>query len=92
VDDLGTFWTAVGAVKTALGVSPDVRLVFKEYPEKEGFLEALMDLLSGSAAGVRAAEGLSALMRSPAVSAVVDAMDAAPRGQVELRATNLPGK
>ena len=91
VDDLGTFWTAVGAVKTALGVSPDVRLVFKEYPEKEGFIDALTDLLSGSTAGIRAAEGLSTVMRSPAMSALMNAFDTAPRGQVELRTTNLPG-
>ncbi|HEX4159414.1 MAG TPA: signal peptide peptidase SppA [Rhizomicrobium sp.] len=92
VDDLGTFWTAVGAVKTAIGVSPDVRLVFKQYPEKEGFFEALADLLSGSATGIRAAEGLSTLMRSPAVSTLANAIQEAPRGQVELRSTNLPGQ
>ncbi|HEY3637554.1 MAG TPA: signal peptide peptidase SppA [Rhizomicrobium sp.] len=91
VDDLGTFWTAVGAVKTAIGVSPDVRLVFKEYPEKEGFFEVFAELLSGTSAGMRTVEGLSTLMRNPAVSAVVNAVDAAPRGQVELQATNLPG-
>ncbi len=92
VDDLGTFWTAVGAVKTAIGVSPDVRLVFKLYPEKEGFFAALADLLSGAPAGIRAAEGLSTLMRSPAVSTLVDAVAGTPRGQVELQATNLPGQ
>jgi len=90
VDDLGTFWTAVGEVKTAIGVSPDVRLVFKLYPEKEGFLEAITDLVSGSSAGMRAMEGLSTLMRSPGVSAVVNAIEGAPRNPVELRATNLP--
>jgi protease-4 len=92
VDDIGTFWTAVGAVKTAIGVSPDVRLVFKEYPEREGFFEALTDLLSGTTAGMRAAEGLSTLMRSPAVSALTNAVESAPHGQVELRATNLPAQ
>lgn len=92
VDDLGTFWTAVGAVKTAIGVSPDVRLVFKLYPEKEGFFDELTDLLSGSAAGIRAAEGLSTVMRSQTVSAFMNAVEGAPRGQVELQATNLPGQ
>jgi protease IV len=92
VDELGTFWTAVGAVKTAIGVSPDVRLVFKLYPEKEGFFEELEDLLSGSSAGIRAAEGLSTLMRSPGVNAVVNAVEGTPRSPVELRATNLPGQ
>jgi protease-4 len=90
VDELGTFWTAVGAVKTAIGVSPDMRLVFKLYPEKEGFFEELEDLLSGSSAGIRATEGLSTLMRSPGVRAVVNAVEGTPHGPVELRATNLP--
>jgi protease-4 len=92
VDELGTFWTAAGAVKTALGVSPDVRLVFKLYPEKEGLFETLSDLLSGTSAGMRAVEGLSTLMRSPGVSAVVNAVEGAPRNPVELRATNLPAQ
>jgi protease-4 len=92
VDDLGTFWTAAGAVKTALGLSPDARLVFKLYPEKEGFLEMLADLLSGSATGIRAAEGVSTLMRSPVMSTLMNAMDGAPRAQVEFKATNLPAQ
>ena len=92
VDELGTFWTAAGAVKTALGVSPDVRLVFKLYPEKEGLFETLSDLLSGTSAGMRAVEGLSTLMRSPGVSAVVNAVEGAPHDPVELRATNLPAQ
>lgn len=90
VDDLGTFWTAVGEVKKAIGVSPDVRLVFREYPEREGFFAALAEFFSGSAAGLRAVEGLSTLVQQPAVHAVVGAFDRAPREPVELRATNLP--
>ncbi|MGH6877405.1 MAG: signal peptide peptidase SppA [Rhizomicrobium sp.] len=90
VDQLGTFWTAVGAVKKAIGVSPDVRLVFKEYPEKEGFFEALADLLSGSATGVRAVEGLSTILQAPAARAVIGAFDSAPRDRIELKAANLP--
>lgn len=92
VDDLGTFWTAVGAVKTAIGVSPDVRLVFKLYPEKEGFFEALTDLLGGAPAGIRAVEGLNTLMRSSAANSLMSAVTGVPRGQVELQATNLPGQ
>ena len=37
VDELGTFWTAVGEVKKRIGVSPDVRLTFRTYP-REGRL------------------------------------------------------
>lgn len=90
VDRLGTFWTAVGEVKKAIGVSPDTRLVFREYPAREGFFEALAEFFSGSAAGVRAVEGLSALLQRPAVRAVTGALDQTPRESVELRATNLP--
>jgi protease-4 len=90
VDDLGTFWTAVGEVKKAIGVSPDTRLVFREYPAREGFFEALAELFSGSTAGIRAVEGLSTLMQRPAVRAVVGTFESAPRESVELRATNLP--
>jgi hypothetical protein len=64
--------------------------VFKQFPEKEGLFEELADLLSGSTAGIRATEGLSTLMRSPAVSTLATALEQTPRGQVELRATNLP--
>ncbi|HEY3777492.1 MAG TPA: signal peptide peptidase SppA [Rhizomicrobium sp.] len=90
VDDLGTFWTAVGEVKKAIGVSPDVRLIFREYPEREGFFEVLAEFFSGSAAGLRAVEGLSTLMQGSAARAVVGALGEAPREPVELRATNLP--
>jgi protease-4 len=90
VDELGTFWTAVGEVKKRIGVSPDVRLTFRTYPERAGFLETLTDFFSGSAAGVRAIEGLSAIMQAPAARAVIGAFDETPRAPVELRATNLP--
>jgi protease-4 len=92
VDQLGTFWTAVGEVKKAIGVSPDVRLVFKEYPEKEGFFEAVADFLSGSAVGVRAVEGLSTLLDAPAAREVIGAVKETQRDPVELKATNLPAQ
>jgi protease-4 len=90
VDDLGTFWTAVGDVKKAIGVSPDVRLVFREYPEREGFFSALAEFFSGSAAGLRAVECLSTLMQAPAAQAVVGALGETPHEPLELRAANLP--
>ena len=90
VDELGTFWTAVGDVKKAIGVAPDTRLVFREFPAREGFFEALADLFSGSTAGIRAVEGLSTLLQQPAVRAVTGALGEVPRENVELRAINLP--
>ncbi|HWY13999.1 MAG TPA: signal peptide peptidase SppA [Rhizomicrobium sp.] len=90
VDELGTFWTAVGEVKKAVGVTPDVRLIFKRYPEKEGFLATVADLLSGTQAGIRATEGLSTIMQAPAARAVLGALSDVPRARIELRATGLP--
>jgi len=92
VDELGTFWTAVGEVKKSVGVSPDVRLVFKRYPEREGFFEAIVDLLSGTQAGVKAIEGMSAVMQVPAARAFLAAIQDTPQGGVELKATNLPAQ
>jgi len=90
VDDLGTFWTAVGDVKKAIGVSPDVRLIFKRYPAKAGIFETIVEFFSGSAAGVRAVEGLSTIMQAPAAQAVLGVFGGAPRARIELKATNLP--
>lgn len=92
VDELGTFWTAVGEVKKQIGVSPDVRLVFKEYPQKAGFLETVAELLSGTTAGVRAVEGISAIVNRPAVQEVLGGLTHMPQSSVELRATNLPAQ
>jgi protease-4 len=90
VDELGTFWTAVGEVKKRLAVSPDTRLVFRIYPEKAGFFETLFDLFSGTTAGIRAMEGISVILRQPAVQETVTALNAVPHSPVELRAVNLP--
>jgi protease-4 len=92
VDELGTFWTAAGEVKKAVGVSPDVRLVFKRFPEREGVFDAVADLLSGTQASVKAAQGLSILLQAPVARSVVEAIAHAPQGGVELRANGLPGQ
>lgn len=92
VDEVGTFWTAVGEVKKRIGVSPDVRLVFRVYPERAGFFETLTDLLSGSTAGVRAIEGLETLSEAPAARAVLGAFADAPRHGIELKASGLPAE
>lgn len=90
VDELGTFWTAVGDVKQAIGVTPDTRVVFKLYPGKESFLASLFDLFGSTAAGARAMEGISVLMNRPEVQETIRAIDATPHAPIELRAVNLP--
>jgi protease-4 len=90
VDELGSFWTAAGEVRKSLGASADQRLVFKRFPEREGLFEALGDMLGGTFAGARAMEGLSAIAQVPVARAALSAFEAAPRGGVEMRATNLP--
>jgi protease-4 len=90
VDELGGFWTAVADAKAAAGIAASERVVFKRYPQSEGFFEALRDAASGTAAGMRVVEGLSVLTQSPAARAVLGTLSEAPRGGVEMRATNLP--
>ncbi len=90
VDELGGFWTAVTEVKTLAGISPDTRVAFKNYPQPQGLLGTASRLLGGSAASLKALEGLSALMQATPVKAVIDAMRAMPEGRAELRAIGLP--
>ena len=52
--------------------------------------EALNEALGGTSAAVRSLQGLSVLMNSPPLRALVAADRALPRGGVELRAVNLP--
>jgi protease-4 len=90
VDKLGGFWTAVAEAKSAAGIAADERVVFKRYPQSEGFFDALRDAASGTEAGMRVIEGMSVLAQTPAVRAVMGTLSEAPRGGIELRATNLP--
>ena len=72
------------------GMPADERVVFKRYPQSEGFLQALRDAVGGTEAGMRVVEGLSALAQAPAAHAVLKSLSEVPRGSVEMRATNLP--
>ncbi|HEY5049226.1 MAG TPA: signal peptide peptidase SppA [Rhizomicrobium sp.] len=90
VDDLGGFWKAVADAKTAAGIAPDERVVFKRYPQSEGLFQALRDAAGGTEAGVRAMEGLSTLAEAPVAHAVLEAISEVPRGSIEMRAINLP--
>ncbi len=90
VDDLGGFWTAVADLKAAAGIPAGQRVVFRRLPPSQGYIRAILDALDGTAAGVRAVEGFSALAQIPAVHAVVDTLSQTPQDGVQMRATGLP--
>jgi protease-4 len=90
VDELGTFWTAAGDVKTLIGATPDTRLVFKRYPQRAGFLETLFGFFSGTSAGLRSMESISVLLARPGVQETIRAINETPHAPIELRAVNLP--
>jgi protease-4 len=89
VDGLGGFWTAAGMAAQLGGVSQD-QIAIKIYPRRRGLVESLGNLMGQSRASMKALEGLQTLMALPGVQGVVGALAEAPRGRVELRATNLP--
>jgi len=90
VDQLGGFWTAVADAKQLAGIGANERVIFKRFPERKGFFEALGEAFSGSAAGVRAMEGLARISETPVAQAVVRAASEVPHHGVEMRATGLP--
>jgi protease-4 len=89
VDELGGFWTAVADVKKLTGIT-DEHVTFKLFPQKKSFFASMGDAFGSTAAGVRAMEGLAAIENAPVAHAVIDAVTAAPHGDVEMRATDLP--
>jgi protease-4 len=90
VDDLGGFWTAAADTAKLAGDPADGHIVFRRYPQQKGFFEALGSIFGGSSASLRAMQGMVTLFNSPVAQALVNAANMAPRGDVELRATNLP--
>jgi protease-4 len=90
VDDLGGFWTAAADAQKLAGDPADARITFRRYPQAKGFFEALGSMFGGSSASLRAMQGMVTLFSSPVAQALVQAVDTTPRGDVELRATNLP--
>jgi protease-4 len=92
VDQLGNFWTAVDDVKKLTGMSANQHVKFKLFPQKKGFFSTMDDAFGGTATGVRALEGLAALENAPVAHAMIDAVTTAPRGDVQMRATNLPAE
>jgi protease-4 len=92
VDQLGGFWTAVGEVKQVAGIAPDQNIVFERFPKVKSFSEAVEDAFGGTTASMRAIQGLATLAESRPVRAVLATVNEAPRGDVEMRAVNLPAQ
>ena len=92
VDDLGGFWTAVADVRKLAGIGAGERVVFKRFPSQKGFFAALEEAFGGTVAGVRAMQGLTRIEQAPMARELIQAVSEAPRGGVEMRATNLPAE
>ncbi|HWA31468.1 MAG TPA: signal peptide peptidase SppA [Rhizomicrobium sp.] len=90
VDEMGGFWTAVSAAEKLAGLPQGGAVRFKRYPEKRGFFASLGAAFSGTAAGVRAMQGLAAIENLPVAQAVIEAARVSRGGALQLRATNLP--
>ncbi|MGA9795309.1 MAG: signal peptide peptidase SppA [Rhizomicrobium sp.] len=89
VDQLGGFWTAVADAKKLAGIT-EQHVAFRLFPQKKGFFGSLDDAFGGTIAGAKAMEGVAALEQAPLVHATIDAVEAAPHGDVAMRVTNLP--
>jgi protease-4 len=90
VDQLGGFWTAVGAVKQLAGIAPGDRVAFKRFPRPVSLFGAMDAAFNSTSAGVRAMQGLAVITQAPMVREAIKAIGETPRGGVEMRATNLP--
>jgi protease-4 len=90
VDDLGGFWTAVDIAKMLAGISPNMRVALKDFPEERGLYGRVSRLIEGSSASIKALDGLNALMESPPVKLLTEAIAETPNGRVQMTATGLP--
>ncbi len=90
VDELGGFWTAVADVKQLAGLAPDARVAFKNYPAARGLVGRLSRAFGGSAASLKALEGLDTILQTEPVKALVEVARTASQGGVQLRAAGLP--
>lgn len=90
VDELGGFWTAVQDVKRLARLDPNAPVTFRVYPTRRGFFGELNRYFEASAATMKAMQGVDALMRMPAVKAMIRAAETAPNGRAEMRARDLP--
>jgi protease IV len=89
VDKLGGFWDAADIAKKLAGIPQGDRVTFKVYPRQKGMFEAIQEWFGGGEE-VQAIENFNTLMNAPVTRQAVRAVKDAPRGAIELRATNLP--
>lgn len=90
VDELGGFWTAVDATKTLIGVDTKTRIVLRDFPERQGFWGRISRFVDNSSATLRALEGLNAILASPPVKLLTEAVGMASGGGMKFKATGLP--
>jgi protease-4 len=90
VDQLGDFWAAVAIAKKLGGIAADEQATFKVYPRPMGFFGAVGSTFASTGAGLRAMQGVEAIMELPIARSLLRAHDEAPHGGVEMRATGLP--
>jgi protease-4 len=90
VDELGGFWVAVDNAKRLAEIDPETRVVFHDFPRREGLVDRVSSFFDVSSASFAAVRGLHTLASTPAVRALIAVADDMPRGQVEMRATGLP--
>lgn len=90
VDQLGSFWTAAGVAKRLAGIAPGDRVVFKRYPRPVSFFAIMDEAFSTTSAGLRVMQGLARITEAPLAREAIEAVESAPRGGIELRATGLP--
>lgn len=90
VDELGGFWTAVAAARKAAEIDEAERVVFRRYPEEPSAWEVLGRMFGATAGGMKALQGLYALMQAPGVRELVDAAAAREAQGPQFRAPGLP--
>jgi protease IV len=89
VDQLGGFWDAADVAKQLAGIPKNDRVSFAIYPREKSLIESMKDFF-GLGDEAEAIMNFKALMTAPVAKEAVRAVRAAPRGAIELRATNLP--
>lgn len=90
VDKLGGFWDAAAIAKGLAGIAPGERVTFKIYPRQKSYFESVKEYFGFGEEEAKAVANFNALMNAPVTHQAVRAVKAAPRGAIELRATNLP--
>jgi protease IV len=90
VDELGGFWVAVDDIKRQIGVASPNNIRFKTFPEQRGIFGSLQRLAGGSSAAMQALDELAAVIESPAVRTLLDAIHISGQA-IQMKAVGLPG-